>query len=167
LLFLGDALETRYETSDEPADKDSALAAYRDSALASTGPASSRLSAAQRWAELAMSRPGQHESALTGYTVAAELLHRVAWRGLTRADRERALTSWPNLAGDMAACALAGQLAGRAVELLENGRAVIWSQMLDLRTDLSGTRIRAPALGAILTRLEEIRVALDGPATSI
>jgi tetratricopeptide (TPR) repeat protein len=160
-LFLGHALETRYEASANPEDTDAALMAYRDGARASTGPASSRLSAAQAWAELAMSRPGQHDSALTGYTVAADLLHRVAWRGLTRADRERALARWPGLPGDMAACALAGQLADRALELLESSRAVLWTQMLDMRTDLSDARTRAPALNAILTRLEDIRAALD------
>ena len=161
LLFLGGALETRYETSADSEDADAALAAYRDGALAATGPASSRVSAAQRWAELAMSRSGQHDSALEGYTIAADLLHRVAWHGLTRADRERALARWTNLPADMAACALAGQLTGRAVELLENSRAVLWTQMLNMRTDLSETRTEAPALDSILTRLEDIREAMD------
>jgi tetratricopeptide (TPR) repeat protein len=161
LLFLGDALETRYETSADIEDAHAALAAYRDGALAATGPASSRVSAAQRWAELAMSRPAQHASALEGYTVAADLLHRVAWHGLTRADRERALARWTNLPADTAACALAGQLAGRAVELLENSRAVLWTQLLSMRTDLSETRTKAPALDTIVTRLEDIREALD------
>jgi tetratricopeptide (TPR) repeat protein len=162
LLFLGGALETRYETSADIEDAHAALDAYRDGALAVTGPASSRVSAAQRWAELAMSQPGQRDSALEGYTVAADLLHRVAWHGLTRADRERALARWTNLPADMASCALVGQLAGRAVELLESSRAVLWTQMLNMRTDLSETRrAKAPSLDTILTRLEDIREALD------
>jgi tetratricopeptide (TPR) repeat protein len=167
LLFLGNALRARYEITAEPQDADAAEAAYREGALAAIGPASSRLSAAQSWADLAMSLPGRRDSALTGYTVAADLLHKVAWRGLARVDREQALTRWPNLSGDMAACALNGPAPGRAIELLENSRAVIWSQMLDLRSDLAGTRTRTPALDAILTRLAEIRVALDTQATSI
>ena len=163
-LFLGHALETRYEASANPEDIDAALTAYRDGARSTAGPASSRLSAAQAWAELAMSLPGQHDSALTGYTIAADLLHRVAWRGLTRTDRERALARWPGLPGDMAACALAGHLPDRALELLESSRAVLWTQMLDMRTDLSDARTRAPDLNATLTRLENIRATLDTPS---
>lgn len=108
-----------------------------------------------------MSLPSLHDSAITGYTVASDLLHRVAWRGLERADRERALARWSGLPGDMAACALAGDLGDRAVELLENSRAVLWTQMLDMRADLSQNSTRAPALETILARLEAIRTALD------
>lgn len=160
-LFLGNALETRYEATANAEDAAAALDAYRGGALADTGPASSRLSAAQAWGNLAMSLPGQRASALAGYTTAAELLHRVAWRGLTRSDREQALTRWPELPGDMAACALARQLSGRAVELLENSRSVIWSQMLDLRTDLSETPVCDREADAMMARLEQIRDALD------
>ena len=69
------------------------------------------------------------------------MLPLLAWRGLGRSLREKHLADVGGLATDAAGWAIeAGELE-RAVELLEQGRSVLWSQSLQLRTDL--TRLRA------------------------
>jgi hypothetical protein len=63
------------------------------------------------------------------------------------ADRQHVLeTSAASLARDAAACALAAGQADRAVELLEQGRGIWWSQVLDGRTDMTALARVAPDL---------------------
>jgi CHAT domain len=65
------------------------------------------------------------------------------------------------LASDAAACTLQRGDPGQAVELLERGRAVQWTQRLTMATDLDLVRAVAPE---IAQRLEHARAVLDGPA---
>jgi hypothetical protein len=68
------------------------------------------------------------------------------------------LDEFRGLGGDAAAAAIAAGQPERALELLEAARAVIWSQQLDTRTDLSTLRDVAPALA---DELDQARAALD------
>jgi hypothetical protein len=107
---------------------------------------------------------GNPENAAEGYAAAIELLPLVAWHGLDQATREHHLREWAGLASDAAAAAVtAGQLA-RAVELLEAGRSILWTQALHLREDLAALQAQAPRLAA---QLEASRLVLDTPATSV
>lgn len=65
---------------------------------------------------------------------------------------------------DAAGWAITAGNLENALELLEQGRSVLWSQSLQLRTDLTRLRLADADLAA---RLEEVRAALDrapGPA---
>nr|WP_051738438.1 CHAT domain-containing protein [Kitasatospora sp. SID7827] len=92
---------------------------------------------------------GDAPAALTGYRTAVDvLLPRLADRGLPRASRLAQIAQVPRLASDAAAAATAvGDLPG-AVRLLEQGRSVIWSQLLQTRTDRTVLRERHSALAA-------------------
>jgi hypothetical protein len=61
---------------------------------------------------------------------------------------------------DAAACAIAADQPHRAVELLEAGRAVLWTQALHLRSDLSRLTERAPDWAGAL---EQARAELEQP----
>ena len=52
----------------------------------------------------------------------------------------------------------------RAVELLEAGRSMLWTQALHLRQDLAALQERAPDLAAVL---EASRAVLNAPSTSL
>jgi hypothetical protein len=68
-----------------------------------------------------------------GFTAGIELLPLVAWHGLDQTTREHHLREWAGLASDAAAVAVAAGDPARAVELLEAGRSMLWTQALHRR----------------------------------
>jgi hypothetical protein len=87
----------------------------------------------------------------------------LAWLGLDRTVREERLADAGGLVTDAAAWAIETGELETAVELLEQGRSVLWSQSLQLRTDL--TRLQA-AHGGLAARLDGVRVALQQPPSA-
>jgi len=133
-----------YSHTHESEYLDRAMAAYRVAVMCETAPASERFCAAKLWARHA---DFTHESALDAYHAAIELLPRLAMLGLDLQSRQQALTSGSDgLARDAAACAIRSGHYNKAVELLEEGRAVFWSQALQLRTPMKDLRKVAPEL---------------------
>ena len=103
---------------------------------------------------------GNSGSAVEGYTAAIELLPLVAWHGLDQATREHHLREWAGLASDAAAAAVAAGRPAQAVELLEAGRSMLWTQASHLRQDLAALQEHAPDLAAVL---EASRAILNKP----
>ena len=89
-----------------------------------------------------------------------ELLPIAAWHGLDRTSREDQLAQWGDLAADAAARSILNGHPDHALELLEQGRSVLWTQVLNLRTDLTRLAERASGLAR---RLDQMRVILDTP----
>ena len=115
------------------------------------------MAAARAWGKSAFTA-GDTLSAADGYATAVGLLPELAWHGLDRDTREEQLADWAGLAADAAACMIAVGQPHQAVEMLEQGRSVLWTQALHLRSDLSLLREAAPHLAL---RLDEIRRELD------
>jgi hypothetical protein len=140
-----------YSHTHELEHLDKAMAAYRVAVTCESAPTSERFDAAKIWAHHADSK---HKSALDAYCAAIELLPHLAMLGLDLQSRQEALTSGSDgLARDAAACAIRSGQYDRAVELLEEGRAVFWSQALQLRTPMADLRDIAPELETNLRRL--------------
>ena len=159
LANLGFSLFSRFELAGHVADLDAAIDHWRQASEIPTGAPWMRLAAARRWASAAAdaNRTGQ---AADGFAAAVGLLPIVAWHGLDRATREEQLSEWAGLAADAAACALLDARPELAVELLEQGRSVLWAQALNLRGDL--TLLPREAHG-LAERLDGIRAILDSP----
>jgi tetratricopeptide (TPR) repeat protein len=157
LSNLGVLLRARYELTGADADRKAALRSWRHSASSELGAASVRSGAAYSWGELAREN-GDVNDAVDGYSTAVRLQARLAWRGADRATREGNLGPWSGLAGDAAACALEAGMPERAVELLEEGRSVLWAQTLQTRHDLTALGEAHPEEAE---RLAEIRRLLD------
>ncbi|MDK3257017.1 hypothetical protein [Blastococcus capsensis] len=157
LSDLGRAHRVRFEISSDPSDAERAIDLRRRAAVTVGGPATSRALAARAWGEWA-AVDGQQEEAGRGYTYAVGLLPQVAWHGLDRSARERHMSLWRGLAQDAAATATNGGDPGLAVAVLEQGRAVIWSQSLLPSGLLTALREVSPHLAQ---RVEEVRAALD------
>jgi tetratricopeptide (TPR) repeat protein len=93
---------------------------------------------------------------------AVRLLPRVAPRQLERGDQQVALGSFAGLAASAAALALRDprtperDRAARALGLLETGRAVLLSQVLETRSDISELAVRQPALAARFSQLHDM-----------
>lgn len=157
LLNLANAWYLRHTVTASTEDIDNAASAWANVASSQIGQADSRLSAARQCADIAGYRDGP-AAALPMLRIAVELLPLVAWRGLGRADQIRQLThSSGSVAVDAGATACAAGQADEACELLEQGRAVLWQQLLATRTSLDALREIRPALAdALATCRDEI-----------
>ncbi|KAJ7884487.1 CHAT domain-containing protein [Mycena leptocephala] len=140
---LGNSLFHRFEQLGDPQDSQQLLLHYASAACSTTGPASIRFEAARRWATHA--RVHQPSSLLHAYTTAIELLPELAWLGLSITDRHHQLSQ-------------AGQVHDyqKAVEWLDQGRSVIWGQLLNLRTPVDELREHHPGLADELVSLSTL-----------
>jgi tetratricopeptide (TPR) repeat protein len=157
LSNLGNALCTRFEQNGDAAELDSAVSRWQQASQLPTGTPRVRLAAARTWG-VRTADAGRTHAAADGYAAAVKLLPEVAWHGLDRATREEQLAQWSGLAADAAACAILDGCSESAVELLEQGRSVLWSQALNLRTDLTRLTELYPHLAE---QLDSIRTTLD------
>ncbi|KAJ6605440.1 CHAT domain-containing protein [Mycena vulgaris] len=95
-----------------------------------------------------------HASALQAYSTALELLPQMAMLGLDLESRHKALTSGSDgLACGAAECAVGQKDLPKAVEFLEAGRSVFWSQALQLRSPLHGLERADPELAKNVAEL--------------
>jgi tetratricopeptide (TPR) repeat protein len=155
LAFLGAFLGMRFELAGDPADLDAAIDAGRRAVAVEIASPRIRAAAARIWGRAAAT--GQRwPEAVAGFAAGAELLGLMVPRSLTRRDQEEqleALEGLGALAEDAAACCVHAGLAGRAVELFEQGRGVLLGQALDTRTDLTALAGQHPDLAARFTAL--------------
>jgi len=165
LTKLGQILLSRFEKAGKRGDTDDLMESvrcWRAAADNATASWETRIMAAWAWGQVAEEYL-EPALALQGYSAAVGLLPATVWHGAERSAQEEHLTRWSSLATDAAACAITAGEPRRAVEMLEQGRSVLWTQALSLRSDVSRLREQAPDLAA---RLEQIRDALDQPSTS-
>ncbi|MGW2160898.1 CHAT domain-containing protein [Nonomuraea sp. NPDC001699] len=157
---LGLAVNIRYERRHRRRDRDRAMAALRLSAGVTSGDVLSRLANTRIYAgyNLHHDRPAE---ALEQYRVCVqELLPLAAWRGLDRGSQENQLRQATGLATEAAAAALVADSPRSAVQLLEQGRSVLWAQLLQTRSDRSELRARHPGPAA---EFDEVSAVLDRP----
>jgi hypothetical protein len=160
LGVLAEALRVRNMISSDPADLDAAVGLWRSAVASRVGPIEVRMTAARAWARAA-GQTGDAVLAVEAYAAAIGLLPVLAWRGLDRSVQEQRLTQVVGLGSDAAAWALTAGQPRRAVELLEHGRQVLWSQAVQTRSDLSALTAVAPDLAA---ELDATRRVLDRDA---
>ncbi|MEU4240910.1 hypothetical protein [Actinoplanes sp. NPDC026619] len=148
---LGEALMRRNGAGDRAA----AIELWREASEPAHGNADRRIEALLfRTAGLADDPAAQ----LPLLRQALDLLAELCWHGSPRADQQRALSRWSGLAGEAAAVALDNHSPDTAVELLEQGRAVLWARLLDDRTILDAVARVAPTLA---DRMRAVSAALD------
>jgi hypothetical protein len=162
---LAVALEIRGRHTGAAADLDAAVGAYAAAAAVVAAAPSERIRAGRAAALLtASTEPGRAADLLED---AVRLLPQVAPRFLERGDQQHAIAEFTGLAADAAALALTdpglpvGQRRIRALRLVEAARAVLLSQALHTRDDLSELRERHPDLAV---RYADLRGLLDQSA---
>jgi tetratricopeptide (TPR) repeat protein len=159
LATLGTARCARFGLDGNIIDAEEALAAWRRAAEQTTAATAVRMTAGQSMGSFAAAQ-GLWSLASEGYGLAVGLFPRLMWHGAQRLSHEETLVNWAGLASDAAACAIAAGDLELAVEMLETGRGILWSQAANLRTDLDDLRSSRPDLAI---RLETARAALDRP----
>ncbi|KAJ6543358.1 CHAT domain-containing protein [Mycena vulgaris] len=141
---LGNSLVTRFENLTDEVNLPKIILCYSSAARSATGPADVRFYAASTWAQCA--RIGKHPSLMDAYHAALDLLPEVAWLGLSITDRHHHLLKAGKLVRDAVATAIALGQAKKAVEWSEQGRSIIWGQLLNLRTPVDTLKNSHPEL---------------------
>ena len=160
LSNLGIALHARFERTGHEQDLDEAVQGWAEAAQSTGSPVATRITAA-RLRSHALARWRGPAAAVDAYTAAVNLVPLLAWRGISLRDQQHQLyENTASLARDAAACAVAASRLDLAVELLEAGRGVYWSQLLSTRTDLTALQQAAPEFAA---QLHNCRAVLEQP----
>jgi hypothetical protein len=154
---LGVARHARFVRRGRYEDLVAALASVRTAAQSPDAPLRVRLRTAIAWGEFAMDA-ADYGQAAAGYQTAVEVLSALPPRGLVRGEAADALADFPGVACNAAAAAIAAGDPALAVTLLEQGRGIALSQLLQGRDDLAELR-EHPDLAMRFTAL---RNALDG-----
>ena len=153
LTHLGDSFLGRFKFSGDPVYRSAAITHFHCAATCAVGSPSVRFRVAIKWARLASTC--QISFALHGYTVAFDLLPQVAWMGQTILARNSELTYFGNIASEAAATAISAEQYDTALEILEQGRSVVWTQLLQLRTPIDALCEVEPNLANDLFRVSK------------
>ncbi|KAG1726151.1 CHAT domain-containing protein [Suillus lakei] len=125
----------------------------------------SRLRASLRWVRDADQHT--HGTQLEAYATSMQLLDTYMSATASISSRHDTMKAFPlNLAVDAASCALRSRDVCHAVELLEQGRTVIWTQMARLRTPLDGLQTRGDHAVTLMKRFRDLSSLLEKPPTS-
>lgn len=154
-VLFADALVQRYAHTSRGELRAEALNILQSIAQLDAAPASVRVRAAGMWGRLEADSENW-AAALTGLSLAVELLPRAAARNLRRDDQERQLMREPRLVADAVAVALLADDVEHAAVLFEAGRGVLTAHAL---ADLGRLTRTDKSLGA---EFERLRDALDG-----
>ncbi|KAF8436546.1 CHAT domain-containing protein [Boletus edulis BED1] len=128
---LGNAFRARFESLGEPSDLEDAISLYSHSASLPIGPISVRIHASRNW--ISCARRVRHPSLLRAYSIAINLLPQLAWIGLSLTHRYAELKRGADVVREAAAAALDSGFPELAVEWLEQGRSIVWGELLQLR----------------------------------
>ncbi|PVF92334.1 hypothetical protein CPB86DRAFT_769512 [Serendipita vermifera] len=135
-------------------DAEIAVSHFSAAAMSPDGPPTDRFNAANSWIKLA-SRIS-HDSLSDAYGCALDLMPLVAWLGLPMADRHQQLIKMGGIARGAVAAAISAEQYNKALEWLEQGRSIVWTQILHLRTPVDDLREVDPGLADQLLRVSRL-----------
>ncbi|KAG2147833.1 CHAT domain-containing protein [Suillus bovinus] len=125
----------------------------------------SRLRASLTWVHYA--HQYSHGTQLEAYATSMQLLDAYMSMTASVSSRHDAMKGFPRtLAVDAASCALRSGDVGRAVELLEQGRTIIWTQMTRLHTPLDRLQTCGDHAVTLMKKFADLSSLLDKPTPS-
>ncbi|KAG1871575.1 hypothetical protein F4604DRAFT_2013560 [Suillus subluteus] len=124
-----------------------------------------RLRASLRWVHHASQH--SHGTKLEAYAISMQLLDTYMSVTASVSSRHNAMKEFPStLAMDAISCALRSGDVRHAVELLEQGRTIIWTQMTGLRTPLDSLQTHSDHAVVLMQRFRNLSSLLDKPPVS-
>ncbi|KAG2134106.1 CHAT domain-containing protein [Suillus clintonianus] len=124
-----------------------------------------RLRASLRWVNKAHEH--SHATELEAYATSMQLLDTYMSATASVSSRHDVMKDFPStLAVDAASCALRSGNMCRAVELLEQGRTIIWTQMTRLRTPLDGLQDLGDHAVSLMKKFRHFSSLLNAPPTN-
>ncbi|KAJ7813569.1 CHAT domain-containing protein, partial [Mycena leptocephala] len=153
LHALAVCLATKYNLLNDRDSLDTACELFQQAATYLSSSPLTQFKHALSWSRTAAKY--NHNSSLAAYSTAIELLPQLAALHKDLFSRQQILATakGSTLASEAAACAVGVGKYTIAVELLEAGRSIFWSQALHLRTPLHDLATIRPDIAAKLTNL--------------
>jgi tetratricopeptide (TPR) repeat protein len=139
LRNLGNKLESRYERTGAMRDLEEASTYLLDAWSCLNAVPFHRIKAAAKCLELLAIQNSVDQGIDLGRRI-LDLLPSVHTRALDRNDQEFVVSTFAGVASNLCSFLLSANRLGEALECLEQGRAIIISQLLDDRSDLSSLR---------------------------
>ncbi|KAI0028617.1 CHAT domain-containing protein [Vararia minispora EC-137] len=151
LIALGKALHTRFKRVGELDDLEDAFRSFMLAADQESGPPSKRLEAVKLCADVSKLRvqlgcTTTYQELLSVYSRAFALIPQVAWLGNSITQRRAALPLIGEVVNSAVSVAIQTGDFSRAIEWLEEGRGVIWGQLVRLRSPVDDLRAHHPDL---------------------
>ena len=157
LRNLANALSTQFEQGGQQSDLDEAMSLFLTATQYLFQSPSQRLLISKSW--ILHADQNQHISAIDAYKAALQALPQVAALSLDVKSRQEALTADSDgLARDASRCAIRSGDIEKAIEFLEAGRSIFWSQVLSLRSPFDQLHKVSPELA---DKLQAIATALE------
>jgi hypothetical protein len=156
---LGIGILARFRLIGVLSDLESALSALSIAAQSTSGSAMVRFNAARRWAKVSEEHS---RSPLDAFSCAIDLLSRIAWLGLTVTDQHALLADVGGIVRDAVAAAIRYEEYETAVVWAEQGRSIVWQNLLGLRSPVDDLRRVNPQLA---DRLQNIAQQLEGSSS--
>ncbi|KAH6918213.1 CHAT domain-containing protein [Coprinopsis sp. MPI-PUGE-AT-0042] len=138
---LGNAFQLRFKCTHHEEDLDASIANYKSAATTSFGPPRERLQAARTWAQLLNQHLPQSPDILHAFDTALALLALVVGLEESVQGRYSRLQDTCGIALEAASAACSLGQADKALEWLEQGRCVVWSQLSNLRTPIDNLHL--------------------------
>ncbi|KAF8132367.1 TPR-like protein [Boletus edulis] len=153
---LGNSFRARFESLREPSGLEDAISLYSHAATVPIGPIGDRFRASRNW--ISCARRIRHPSLLRAHSITINLLPQLAWIGLSLTHRYAELEQGADVVREAAAAALDSGFPELAVEWLEQGRSIVWGELLHLRGSYGQLSSLHPDHAR---RLRELSAALD------
>jgi len=159
LNCLAKTLGTRFEHEGDQSDFDEAILLFRQATECPNQSASQRLDIAYTWISHVNRHSTGHISLIDAFDAALQVLPNLAALSFDIKSRQESLLNGTGvLARAASRVAIQAGNVAKAVEFLEAGRAVFWSQFLSLRSPLEHMHDIAPELAV---KLQEIATSLE------
>ncbi|KAF5319112.1 hypothetical protein D9611_014103 [Ephemerocybe angulata] len=140
LINLGNSLYSRFISKRNTEDLEESLSHYKAAALSIVGPPRDKLKAATRWARTLIEHFPQSPDIITSFETALAQVALIAGLEQTVRGRYTQLERISGLPLEAAAAACAVDRADKALEWLEQGRCLVWTQQNNLRNPLDDLR---------------------------
>ncbi|KDN42638.1 hypothetical protein RSAG8_06595, partial [Rhizoctonia solani AG-8 WAC10335] len=150
LIELGNSYHDRLGHLLEPRDLENAIICFQRASESSAGPPYTMLKASRQWARLAYKH--QVSDPLAAYKRALELIPQIIGicADSTIDQRYRPVREIGDLAVEAASCAILLKDFDHALEWLEQGRSIVWNQILKLRDPFDKISASDPTLAQAL-----------------
>ncbi|KAF6746417.1 CHAT domain-containing protein [Ephemerocybe angulata] len=141
LSNLGSSFYRRFRLSRDTEDLEEALSRYKAAAVSPVGSPRARLNPAQCWARRLIEYYPRSPEIIPAFDTVIALVAMIAGLEQTVQGRYTQLEDVSTLALEAAAVACELDRPDKALEWLEQGRCLVWSQLNNLRTPLDDLRI--------------------------
>ncbi|KAF6750585.1 CHAT domain-containing protein [Ephemerocybe angulata] len=155
LLNLAASFLARFTSFGNSEDLDESLSHLKAAAISISGPPRVKLDAAKHWARTLIRYHPQSLEVLLSFDTALSLITLIAGLEQTVRSRYTQLEDISGLVLEAAAVACALDRADKALEWLEQGRCLVWSQLNNLRTPLDDLRVHNEDLAQDIADVSE------------